>query len=97
MSKPFRLTGKSQVTVPKDVRNALGVGPGDAVSYEIEGEKVVLRRSEPQDVEARIAAFSQRVRRAIEISRPIPLGMTVDAYMALIREPVPVPDPDDLR
>ena len=39
-----RLTAKSQTTVPQAVRRALRVGPGDSIGYEIEGEKVTMRR-----------------------------------------------------
>lgn len=39
-----RITAKAQTTIPRAVRTALGIGPGDEVSYEIEGEHVILRR-----------------------------------------------------
>jgi antitoxin PrlF len=39
-----RITAKSQTTVPQAVRRALGVGPGDRVGYEIEGNRVTLCR-----------------------------------------------------
>ena len=39
-----RITAKSQTTVPQAVRRALGVGPGDRVGYEIDGDRVTLSR-----------------------------------------------------
>ena len=39
-----RITSKAQVTIPKAVRAALGVKEGDTIAYEIEGDRVVLRR-----------------------------------------------------
>ncbi|MAG16064.1 AbrB family transcriptional regulator [Candidatus Woesearchaeota archaeon] len=36
------LTQKSQVTIPKQFRTALGVKPGDEVDFEMEHGKVVL-------------------------------------------------------
>ena len=39
-----KLTAKSQTTVPKAVRRALKLGPGDAIAYEIRGERVTLRK-----------------------------------------------------
>ena len=39
-----RITAKSQTTIPRAVRAALGVGPGDELAYEIEGDRVVVRR-----------------------------------------------------
>jgi antitoxin PrlF len=37
-----RITAKSQTTVPQAVRRALGVGPGDDIGWEIDGNKVTL-------------------------------------------------------
>ena len=39
-----RITSKAQTTIPKPVREALDLCEGDEVSYEIEGDRVVLRR-----------------------------------------------------
>lgn len=40
-----KLSTKSQVTLPKEVRDALGARPGDTIVYEIGEDKVVrLRR-----------------------------------------------------
>ena len=36
------LTKKGQTTIPKDIRNLLGIKPNDKILYLIEGEKVVL-------------------------------------------------------
>jgi AbrB family looped-hinge helix DNA binding protein len=46
-----KISSKGQVTIPKKVREALGVQPGDLVKYEIENGVVSLRRVEPFDVE----------------------------------------------
>lgn len=37
------LTNKGQTTIPKDVRNYLGLKPNDRIFYMIEGERVVLK------------------------------------------------------
>jgi len=39
-----RITAKAQTTIPRAVRKALGIGPGDEIAYEIEGDRVVMRR-----------------------------------------------------
>jgi antitoxin PrlF len=44
-----RITSKAQTTIPRAVREALGVEIGDELAYEIDGERVVLRRYNPSD------------------------------------------------
>ena len=45
-----RVSSKGQVTLPKRVREAIGVGPGDAVAYDVSEGVVTLRRLEPIDL-----------------------------------------------
>jgi antitoxin PrlF len=40
-----RMTSKGQLTVPKAVREALGVRDGDHVVFHVEGNRAVLARS----------------------------------------------------
>ena len=58
MPHQSRLSSKGQVTIPIEVRERLGLEPGDVVVYEIEGESAILRRSDPFDF-AFHAALSQ--------------------------------------
>jgi antitoxin PrlF len=44
-----KLTSKAQTTLPKEVREALGVKPGDMLVYRIAKGKVTLSRAEPLD------------------------------------------------
>lgn len=44
-----KITAKAQTTVPKEVRTALGVKPGDMLVYRIMKGKVILARAEPID------------------------------------------------
>ena len=39
-----RITSKGQITLPKEVRLRLGVGPGDEVSFVEEDGRYVLRK-----------------------------------------------------
>jgi antitoxin PrlF len=44
-----RITSKAQTTVPRAVRAALGLKSGDAIAYEIDGDRVILSRHAPAD------------------------------------------------
>ena len=39
------LTSKGQVTVPKSVREALGVAEGDQIVFRVEGNRAILART----------------------------------------------------
>ena len=39
-----RVTEKGQVTIPKKIRDALGISPGDEVEFEAAGDGYVLRK-----------------------------------------------------
>lgn len=87
-----KLTAKSQVTIPKDVRDVLGVGPLDEVRFVLDADgRVVLR---PLEEKARMAredaAFEARLKeaRAIFKANDAFPGMDTDEFMALIREPL---------
>jgi len=41
------ITSKGQTTVPKEVREALDVGPGDKLTWQVCGGKVVLTTERP--------------------------------------------------
>ena len=45
-----RVSSKGQVTLPRKVREAIGVRPGDAVAYHVGRGVVTLRRLEPIDL-----------------------------------------------
>jgi len=44
-----RISSKGQITVPRKVRTAIGVQPGDLIAYEVQGQLVTLKRIEPFD------------------------------------------------
>jgi AbrB family looped-hinge helix DNA binding protein len=41
------ITVKNQTTVPKEVREKLGVGPGDILKWEVLGDRVQVVAAEP--------------------------------------------------
>lgn len=45
MDVAARMTSKGQVTVPKVVRDALGIEAGDEVLFRVEGERAVLAKT----------------------------------------------------
>lgn len=45
MEAAARLTSKGQVTIPKAVRDALGLDDGDTVVFRVEGARAVLART----------------------------------------------------
>jgi antitoxin PrlF len=70
------LTRKGQVTIPKPIRDALGLKPGNAVDFRITAEgQVVLAPAEAKKPESRFAAL-----RGIATVR-----MSTDEIMALTR------------
>lgn len=73
------VTQKGQVTIPKSVRDVLGLSPGSKVTIEADGAggaRIVPAVVKP-------AGFA----RFRGIGR-LPSGMDTDAYMALIRDDV---------
>jgi len=44
-----RLSSKGQVTLPREVRKAIGADAGDMIGYEVEDDVVRLKKLEPFD------------------------------------------------
>jgi antitoxin PrlF len=42
-----KMSSKAQTTIPQPVRAALGLREGDELVYQIDGDRVVLTRSQP--------------------------------------------------
>ena len=47
MDVSARVTSKGQVTIPRAVREALGLGEGDHVVFRVEGRRAARSRREP--------------------------------------------------
>ena len=50
-----KLSTKGQVTIPVNLRRAIGIEPGDMVAYELQGESIKLKRVEPFDAAYHVA------------------------------------------
>ncbi len=44
-----KLSAKGQITIPGDLRKAVGIEPGDIIAYELEGRTIKLKRIDPID------------------------------------------------
>ena len=60
------MTSKGQVTIPKSIRNTLGVGPGDRIRF-VQQDGVVVVEPETIDVRSLRGLFADRVRRPVSI------------------------------
>ena len=82
----MRVTEKGQVTIPKPIRDRLGIGPGSEVDFVNEGDGVRLVTLAAEEAEARraesIRSWAERVRGTINLG-----GMTTDEYMEWLRGP----------
>ncbi|PWK63556.1 AbrB/MazE/SpoVT family DNA-binding domain-containing protein [Aminobacter sp. AP02] len=82
----MRVTTKGQVTIPKEIRDRLGIEPGSEVDFvaDQEGARIVPIRP-AQTPEERAQQFKQwldRVAGTIDLD-----GMTTDEYMEWLRGP----------
>jgi len=87
MTHQSRLTVKGQVTIPKDVRTALGVKPGERIEFvrNANGETVIRRIAERPESEGERRA---RIEAAIQsVAGKFQFGQSTDDYMREIRGP----------
>ncbi len=54
-----KITSKAQTTIPQAVREALHIRTGDALSYQIEADRVILTKARRRPVEEPFAAFGE--------------------------------------
>lgn len=73
----MRVTEKGQVTIPKEMRDALGIGAGTEVQFEIRRDTLVVRKAKTA------AQRGQRV--AARLRGRGDVAMTTDEIMALTR------------
>jgi len=74
------VTTKGQVTIPKEVRDLLGIKPGNAVAFEVDDDgRVVVAKVGRRGVANRPASRFAKLRGSATA------GMTTDEIMALTR------------
>ncbi|HSX75604.1 MAG TPA: AbrB/MazE/SpoVT family DNA-binding domain-containing protein [Shinella sp.] len=80
----MRVTEKGQVTIPKEIRDRLNIGPGSEVDFIADGKSARLivvsggRAEEPEDFESWLNSVSGTFDTG---------GMTTDEYMEWLRGP----------
>lgn len=66
------LTSKGQITLPKPIRQALNVGFGEKLAFDLEGDRVIVTRVvDEQHEDPAIASFLALVEKDIESGRNI--------------------------
>jgi antitoxin PrlF len=74
------ITRKGQVTIPKHIRDALGLRAGSRLEFDVDGERIFLRKAGRNGLRR-----PDRFDRAMGAAE-IKLGCSVDEYMELIRD-----------
>ena len=64
MGEVVRVTRKFQMTIPKRVREALGIRVGDRLEVDVEGDRIVVRPLRPR-VEDPVEALMSLVREPV--------------------------------
>ena len=73
------ITAKGQTTVPKSVRNALGLKSGEKIVFRIEGGQVIVSKREPAHRDPAMASFLKLIEKDIKAGRNVrdlPKGVT---------------------
>ncbi|CAN5696724.1 hypothetical protein BH23GEM3_BH23GEM3_21760 [soil metagenome] len=52
-----KLSSKSQIVIPADVRRQLDLHPGDTLNMEVEEDRIVVTKASPLSAVERLAAF----------------------------------------
>ncbi len=86
----MRVTEKGQVTIPKEIRDRLGIGPGSEVDFIASGGGAMLVKiAEASDPVIRdFDDWAERVRGTIDLG-----GMTTDEFIEFLRGPRDDVDP----
>ena len=74
----MRVTEKGQITIPKDIRDALGIGAGTEVEFERDNETIVVRKAVGRPTRGH--QLAERLRGSGDIA------LTTSEIMALTRE-----------
>ena len=85
LERDATITEKGQTTVPKPVRDALGVGPGDRIRFRVDEHGVSVHRAEDGEDDPAMASFLAFLARDIE-RRPEGISALTPALAQRIAE-----------
>ena len=77
------LTSKGQITLPKSIRQALGVDTGGKVAFDLRDGEVVVTRADAEHEDPAIGAFLGLLARDIEAGRNVH-GLPEDLARAML-------------
>ena len=81
----MRITSKGQVTIPKHIRQKLGVSPGDDIGFREDCQALIVEKIEPRDSPNAGIEFARHLR---EIGRKLNRSpMTTEEHMEMTRGP----------
>jgi AbrB family looped-hinge helix DNA binding protein len=72
----MRITSKGQVTIPRDIREALGIVPSNEVEFIREGNRVWVRKRKPGSARGRDLVARMRGRASARMSTEEILRLT---------------------
>ena len=78
------LTSKGQITLPKAIRQALGVDAGGKLAFDLRGGEVVVTRADAGHEDPAIGAFLALLARDVEAGRNIQ-GLPEELARALLQ------------
>jgi AbrB family looped-hinge helix DNA binding protein len=85
------MTSKCQVTIPKEIREALGLKAGDRVGFELteDGHATIVPADREEALAARKARIMEGVREARQIykAQGVSLGMSNAEFFDMMRGP----------
>ncbi len=91
------ITAKGQTTVPKAVRNALGIGVGGKITFRVENGRVTVSRLEAPHRDPALGSFLKLIEQDIKAGRNVrdlPAG-TAAALNRAMTVPVDLEEPLD--
>lgn len=63
MTETSRVGEKGQAVIPKPIRDAVGIAPGDLLTFRVEGNKVVAEKAGQGDVVGAMTSLVPRKRK----------------------------------